>query len=65
MEGVKCWDNNRDPVSPLSVNTVQKSCMEPSEYPRPVDRNSNAIQMLILKLKLSPISLKFSDKPQG
>lgn len=47
MEEVKCW-NNRDPVSPLSAKTVQKSWMEPSEYPRPVDRNSNAMQMLTL-----------------
>lgn len=48
MEGVKWWDNNRDPVSPLSAKTVQTSGMEPSEYPRDVDRNSNTLQMLAL-----------------
>jgi len=48
MEGEKYWDNNTDPVSPLSAKTVRKSGMEPSEYPRAVDRNSNAMLMLAL-----------------
>ena len=65
MEGVKRWDNDRDPVSPLSAKTVQKSGMEPSEYPRAVDRNSSAMQMLALQLTPFPISLKFAEKRQG
>lgn len=48
MEGVKCGDNSRDPVLPCNAKTVQKSWMEPSEYPGVIDRNSNAMQMLAL-----------------
>lgn len=56
---VTCWDN-KDPISPLSAKTVQKSGMESKRMPQSCKEETK--YWALLTLTCFPISLKFADK---